>query len=500
MKNSLQHKLLYSYMAVVIVVLASVSVGVSVIIREYFMASKRQELINKGNELSRIITDYYQDSIDYVQLSNFVNSVDSFLDARVWVIDNSRRIVAISTPRRAAGFGKGHGMGRGSNTGMGMGFALLGRMHYFSQELDKIFQGHILAKTYYHPYYNENMLIVAVPLRKGGGDIVGAVMLNAPAKGIDDFLQRIYYYIGATGLIAIILTVIIVNWLSRGIVRPLKAMQQNAGLMARGDYSTRVKVETEDEVGDLGRSLNALAHDLENFVRQAEKIEKLRRDFVANVSHELRTPLTIIRGYTEALLDGTISQSDTAGKYYQLMRDETVRLERLIKELLDLSRLQADNAVADMELIPLGDIADSVIIMLRQKAEQKGILLKKEFVGKINIVGNGDRLTQLLLILTDNALKFTPSGGEVTVTIEALNSEVVITVQDTGQGIPEADLPYIWERFYKGDKSHSRAEAGTGLGLAIAKEIIEMHKGQVEVSSEFGKGTSFILRFPAPAG
>ena len=340
------------------------------------------------------------------------------------------------------------------------------------------------------------MLVVAVPITLANGQIGGAVLLHAPIAGIDAFMHHIYYYIGGAGLLAVLIALLIVNRLTRDVVRPLKTMQQTAEAMARGDYSTLIMVETSDEVGCLGLALNSLAQDLAQYIAQMDNMENMRRDFVANVSHELRTPLTIIRGYTEALLDGTVDSPDQMQKYHRQMREESVRLERLIKELLDLSRLQSGQAEPAQEKIPLTAIADSVINMMKQQAQQKQITLMTNTSRNVsNIRGNGDRLTQLILILLDNAIKYTPIGGTVTVSVLQDTKAVILKVADTGTGIPTEDLPYIWERFYKVDKSHCRADDGTGLGLAIAKQIIDLHQAEAAVTSELKLGTTFTIRF-----
>ncbi|MDT8901914.1 sensor histidine kinase [Anaeroselena agilis] len=504
MRNSLQRRLLYSYIMVVVLVLACVSAGISLLLREYFLASKEKELVDKGLEFGRLVESYNEGRIDQAQFVKLIDSVDAFLDARVWVIDASRRVVAISTPP-ASGMGRGMGLGQG---GLGMGRGHMGQGGHgmgqgnvlartLADRLEPVFGGQVLTRNFYHPIYGENMLIVGVPLFKADGTVNGAVVLNSPVRGVDEFLRRIYLYIGGLGLAALLLTFFLVRRLASGITRPLRDMQEAAATMARGDYAIRVKADDGDEVGELGRSLNALAQELGRFVAGTARMEKLRRDFVANISHELRTPLTVIRGYTEALLDGTVQEPQEAEKYHHVMRDETVRLEGLINELLDLSRLQAEGAVLAMEKIPLAAIADSVVSLLMPRAEQAGVALTLETDGETGVNGNGDRLTQLLLILLDNALKFTPPGGRVTASIVRAGDEVRLQVVDTGSGIAREDLPFIWERFYKGDKSHGRTGAGTGLGLAIAREIVARHGARAEVASELGRGSTFTVFFPA---
>jgi len=500
MKQSLQFKLLFSFMLVIIVLLGGVLVGVSALIKEQTLAAKQEQLIVKGTELADALQKSHAETGSFADLDAFLSSADSYLDARIWVLDASRRMINMSGMGmdRGPGWRMNGGPGPGSFGHPGMGLQGQGGIRAIIDELDPVFINRkTWTKSFNSPYYGEKMLVVAVPIILTNGQVGGAVLLHAPVAGIDAFMHRIYYYVGSAGLLSALLALCVVNYLTRKIVRPLKAMQETADAMARGDYNTLVNVETTDEIGRLGLALNSLARDLAGYIAELHKMEKLRRDFVANVSHELRTPLTIIRSYNEALLDGTIDESTHLKRYYRLMRDETVRLDRLINDLLDLSRLQSGKDADDKEKIPLPALVDSVVQMQKLQAEQKGIHLVADTEEPIPaILGNGDRITQLLLILLDNALKYTPSGGAVTVNTFANGDAVVLEVTDTGAGIPAEDLPYIWERFYKVDKSHCRDDSGTGLGLAIAKQIIELHHAAMTVTSQVGQGTKIVIRFP----
>jgi len=510
MKYPLQRKILYSIMIVMLVVLASVSFGISVLIREYFLTNKQLELQNKGFDLTTVVNAYYDGEINQNQLTAFVNTVDKFLDARIWVLDSSRSLLVMSDarpqwsrgmrPKEPAAVLKEPRKEEVVKPDGNPSPPVPGLRRVIS-ELETVYAGNVFTKTLQHPVYGEDILLVAVPLVKSDGTVGGAIVLNSPVRGINGVLWRIYFYIAMAGGLGLLLAFFIARRLTLGIVRPLQAMQETASAMSLGDYNTRVQIRSGDELDELGKSLNTLAHDLGEFVKQTEQTERLRRDFIANVSHELRTPVTVIRGYTEAFLDGTVQDGVLSDKYHMLMRDETVRLERLIRDLLDLSRLQAENRVFETEAIPLAAIADSVVTMLRQQAERKNIKIFFEAgTSSPDIEGNGDRLTQLLLILLDNALKYTPEGGTVTVTIFPADNGVHLLVKDTGVGIPAADLPLIWERFYKVDKSHSRSENGTGLGLAIAKEIMDRHGATVSVTSVTNAGTTFDICFKPASG
>lgn len=518
MKQSLQTKLFVSFMIVVSVILIGFAVGASALVRQYFLSAKQQELVGKGHEMSTVLNDFLTGEITAVQLVELVDRIDVFLDARIWAVDGSKRVIVMSTPRRRDGTRFGTGPLQGLEAGQGMGLQpdsgrQQGRrpgsdgqggmrssvaVRNLLKDLDPVFQGEVLTRTFFHPYYGEDMMIVAVPIQTESGQSNGAIVLNAPVQGINKFLTRIYLAIALTGLLALVLTLFLVRRLSRGIVQPLRAMEETAASMAQGRYDKRVEVASEDEVGQLGASLNTLAQELSRFVDRTEQMEKLRRDFVANVSHELRAPLTIIRGYTEALRDGMVTDPAQAARFNQLIVGETERLERLIADLLDLSRLQAQQYTMELEPVPLPEIVDSVVSMMRGRAAEKEIQLSRSFDETVPpILGNGDRLVQLMLILLDNALKYTPAKGKIAVELTHSAQLVVLTIADTGEGIPDEDLPLIWERFYKVDKAHTRENHGTGLGLSIAKEIIDRHGAKVTVTSESNAGTTFVIQFPA---
>ena len=327
-------------------------------------------------------------------------------------------------------------------------------------------------------------------------------MINSPVIAVNDFLHHIFVFIALGGIAGIILSFLSVRFLTRGLVRPLRSMQETTGAIARGEYGARVTVESTDEVGQLGDSINQLAQDLGQFMLEAGKAEKLRRDFIANVSHELRTPLSVIRGYSEAIVNGTMTEEKQTGNALRLIRDEAVRLERLIKSLLELSRLQSASAPCPLAPVSLPDIAGHVLNLLLPLADSRHIEVKFATDPDLPpILGNRDRLTQLLLILLDNAIKYTPPNGIVSLTFRQDGSHAVVcSVQDTGVGIPAEDLPFVWERFYKVDKSHQHEDGGAGLGLAIARQIIDLHKASVEITSELGKGTLIQVKFRTIAG
>lgn len=227
-------------------------------------------------------------------------------------------------------------------------------------------------------------------------------------------------------------------------------------------------------------------------ISESMKLEKMRRDFVANVSHELRTPLTSIRGFIEPLIDGTVTDGETRDKYNSIIRSETLRLERLINDLLDLSRLQSGKIILDIQKVNIIELISNISNKFQPQFDSKNI--KYSFYkpsSNIAILADGDRIEQLMVIFIDNAIKYTNFGGKIDINVAEEESLVRISIKDTGIGIPEEDIPYIWERFYKVDKSRTGRNSGTGLGLSIAKNIVELHGQKVTVKSKIGEGSVF---------
>ena len=226
---------------------------------------------------------------------------------------------------------------------------------------------------------------------------------------------------------------------------------------------------------------------------EAARMEQLRRDYVANVSHELRTPLTGIRGMVEPLIDGCMDTEEERQDSYRVILKETIRLEKLVGEMLDMSRLQDGRVSVELERLELPGILAAAVHSMQGIAGESGVTLAVETDGSPLIcMGNEDRITQVLVILMDNALSFTPRGGTVTVFARDEGSHVAVGVRDTGCGIEPKDLPLIWERFYKADKSRMRT-TGTGLGLSIAKLVVELMDGEISVDSVPGKGADFMF-------
>jgi two-component system phosphate regulon sensor histidine kinase PhoR len=248
--------------------------------------------------------------------------------------------------------------------------------------------------------------------------------------------------------------------------------------------------------GEDGRPAGAVA--VLRDVGELRRLERARRELTANVSHELRTPLTSIKGFAETLLAGAMRDEATCRRFLEIIDQETNRLVKLVDDLLDLSQLESKRLSLELGHVRVREVVADAVLRMKSLAGGRELELRPADSDP-SVVADRDRLAQVLTNLLDNAIKFTPEGGRIAVGWRSLNGEVEVTVADTGPGIPPADLPHVFERFYKADRSRSPVPGGTGLGLAITKHIIEAHGGRIRVASTPGEGTTFAFTLPRDA-
>lgn len=230
---------------------------------------------------------------------------------------------------------------------------------------------------------------------------------------------------------------------------------------------------------------------------EERRLDKLRKDFIANVSHELRTPIAMLQGYSEAIIDDIAATDEEKKEMAKVIYDESLRMGRLVNDLLDLARMEAGHITLNYENVQLVPYIGRIIRKFQGLAREKHIDLSAEFKdGDIDITIDPDRIEQVLTNLIDNAIRHTDRNGMVKIIVERSGDGVTIHVRDSGSGIPEEDLPFVFERFYKADKARTRGRSGTGLGLAIAKNIVEAHKGMISVHSKLHEGTTFTFYLP----
>ena len=261
--------------------------------------------------------------------------------------------------------------------------------------------------------------------------------------------------------------------------------------IAKGDLTKRVEISSNDEIGILAQSFNDMAQEL-------AKQEELRTGFVANVSHEIKTPLTAIKGFVETLQHGKVEKPEETGRFLEIIQRHVDRLNSIVEDLLTLSKIEQENETRALDLRnwKIGDIFQAAIQICRSIAEEKNLSI--EVSGGMDASAKFDPMLieQAVVNLLDNAVKYSNPGGNITVSAQTKDSEVLINVRDQGIGIAQQHLPRLFERFYRVDKSRSRQMGGTGLGLAIVKHIAQAHRGYVTVESTVGEGSTFTIHLP----
>jgi signal transduction histidine kinase len=291
------------------------------------------------------------------------------------------------------------------------------------------------------------------------------------------------------GLLAIGIAILLTYILSRRILAPVKALTLAAGQFGKGDFSRRVDFKDKGEVGELAQSFNAMADNL-------ERNERLRRNMVADIAHELRTPLSNLRGYLEAISDGVVKADENT---VRLLNEEASSLSRLVDDLQDVSLADAGEIKLVTQSEEISGLINETVTALQAKAAGRGLTISVHQQSELPTVDiDSHRIKQVLLNLLENAIAHTGRGGSITVAAREQDDKVYISVTDTGEGIPPEELPLIFERFYRVDKSRTRATGGSGLGLTIAKRLVEAHGGTIEVKSQPGQGSTFTFAIPVP--
>ena len=322
--------------------------------------------------------------------------------------------------------------------------------------------------------------------------VLGYVFVTSPTETVWATLENHLrvYLLSALGALA--LSCVVVYLMTYRIVRPLKQMAAATRRFAQGDFSARLSVKGKDEVAELADALNHMAVSLSS-------VETMRRSFIANVSHELKTPMTTIAGFVDGMLDGTIPP-EKQPQYMKVVSDEVKRLSRLVRSMLDLSRIDSGELKLTTVRMDLTEVVGSVLIASEQRIEQKHLRITGlEDCGKFEIDGDYDLLNQALYNLIDNAIKFTDDGGEIDIRLSRRGNRVYCAIRNTGDGIPPEEMPQIFERFYKSDRSRSLDRNGMGLGLFIVKTVIGLHHGMITVRSVEKEFTEFSFWLPAPA-
>jgi signal transduction histidine kinase len=369
------------------------------------------------------------------------------------------------------------GPGNASDLSEGEALALIG------DNLQSVLSG-VEVKAVCKSAAGESHLVVGVPITHND-TVVGAILFTKAMRELNDTMNGLNATLVLSALTAFVLMLVPAYFATKRLVLPIRRMQDVALAMARGDFTVRADASQKGEIGDLARAMN-------RFAVESERLEQIRRDYVANVSHELRTPIASVRAMGETLRDGMAKTEEKKALFYNNIVRESLRLSRLVDDLLELSRLQAGTESMQKSVFDLREVFQNIADIYSHLTVESNIRLNlsADPATPMPAYGNQDRVEQVLIILMDNAVKHTPENGLITLSCANEDEKISVCVANTGSGIPQEDLPYIFERFYKADKSHSGN--GTGLGLSIANEIMK-GLGESVRAENTGDGARFIF-------
>lgn len=320
--------------------------------------------------------------------------------------------------------------------------------------------------------------------------IEGHVIVFSSLESILQSIETVQRMLLLSGAGSLLVGFGLTYFMSKRLSQPLVNMEKAARQIAKGKLETKINQRSTDELGSLARAINDLAADL-------KRLNEQRREFFANISHELRTPLTYLKGYSKVLRSGLWKTEEEKNQYLEIIDAEATRLTYLVNDLFDLAQMDEGRFNLQFEKVRLDEMITLVINKTSYKAMEKNIVLTfhSEATQELEIMGDPLRIEQVLLNIVENAIKYTESGW-IKLSVMSDSEEIIIEVEDTGMGIDKEELPYIFERFYRVEKSRSRAYGGSGLGLSIVKQLVELHGGKVAVESTVGKGSIFTITLP----
>lgn len=432
---------------------------------------KQEELKNACASVSDFLEDAYGNGEKGVlHAAHFVMAnISSLVNCDVYITDNSGSIVACFCEEWEE---------NGTCEHIGTVIDV--------KDLKRITSGKELFGT--AGFYPAPRYIAATPV-KTDGKTVGYVFAGASSESVKVLINdsiKIYVLSAAVPLIIMFVAILLMTY---RINRPLNLMSQAARAMAKGDFSKRIPVTSNDEIGELAVSFNQMTNSL-------SRLEETRKSFIANVSHEMRTPMTTIGGFIDGIIDGTI-EPEKQSYYLGIVSSEIKRLSRMVQSMLNLARLESSEFVLKREPFDFREQIVGIVIGQERRIEEKKIdILGLDSLPAISLNADKDLIYQAVYNLVDNAIKFVDEGGRISFRINVDSNGVRFEITNTGKGIPRGDLPFIFDRFYKLDKSRAANKNSMGLGLYIVKTIIKNHGGTISVSSKEDEFTRFEFVLP----
>lgn len=471
MKRRLYIKILLGYFLFGVIAFLIVCTFTQHMVTRYLIQHNKEEMNRECNLLSSGYTESYLDSsITLEEMQTHYASMSGYLDSEIWMIDSSGHLLIDSSDASV------------SQNAARQKYSVIPEFNISDFGNNYYMTGHFYGQ------FSEDYLTVFSPVTNNY-QTIGYVLIHKPLTTITAEADGIINILFYTTALLFVCAFVILAVFSYTAYIPIRKITAAADHYASGDFSQQINVHSNDEIGYLASTLNYMANELNTS-------EEDQRKFISNVSHDFRSPLTSIKGYIEAMLDGTIP-AGLQEKYLRIILFETERLNKLTQSLLDLNRFGTHGTMLDLTDFDINRIIKTTILTFEGTCLEKDLSFDLVLTGQeLLVYGDMSKIQQVLYNLIDNAVKFSNNGTAIKIETHIKNEKVLISVKDSGIGIPGDCISKIWERFYKTDLSRGKDKRGTGLGLSIVKEIIQAHNEHINVVSTEGVGTEFIFTLP----
>ncbi len=489
MQHSILDRIYIAFLAILIVSFGVLIVFTSFMTRRSLVAEKTQTLTNEGRLIaSQTVVNYVSGDYSKPALEYLFQYYSAALGADVWYVDEYGRVVA--TSREVRGSTETEDNPDARRVG-----SIPKNIYQIDPEFD-IDKEHSQTGNFYG-LYSGDIIAVNIPVKLDQLNLFrevvsqeqkGSLILLASVSQINEMMRNIYSIVLIPCLVIIVIAFVFLAVVSRKVLTPVKKLSVVANEYSKGNLDVRTGITSNDEIGQLAQSMEYMADEL-------TKLEDYRRDFVSNISHDFRSPLTSIKGYIEAMKDGTIPPERQA-RYLDIVLNETQRLTKLTQGLLDLNNLESYGPYVKMTAFDIIDVINKTLNTFEIKCIEKGVAIYlNNHASETMVMADKTKIQQVIYNLIDNALKFTPEGKHiyVTVTDKEKDDKLHISIRDEGMGMDEETQKKIFIRFYKGDTSRGKDKTGSGIGLAITKEIIKAHHEVITVTSKVDEGTEFVF-------
>lgn len=475
--NRLFFKLYLNYAVMLLVTAVLICLIFMQLYRNTAMKNTREQLMEQAVNISEITTMNYINTQSNAGYLKFINDMQNIMGTDIWTVSNPYAIIPMNDLLETNSYEE---FSEGYNEYLDLvDSAFMNRREYSIAD-DEIYQTQTIT--------------VSVPILGVNREVAGALLLKTPVVGIKDVVDDSLSLIVVSSVVALAISFIIIIVFATELSMPISRMRATALSLAAGNYHSKTGIKRNDELGDLAKTVDVLSEKLLENEIQRKNLDQMRLDFFANISHELRTPITVLRAYTETLIDGVVTDEEKVNQYYERMLSECKSMERLVGDLMILSKMQNPDFVIEKEPVNLVQVFDDINRSAGAIADKKNIKININKTDKvIMILGDYDRLRQMFMVILDNAIKFSDEFKTVHINISK-SDKIIVSIRDEGIGMDSEELENIFEKFYKSNLRQNAS--GTGLGLAIARQIAIKHNGSIEVDSELGVGSTFTFTFP----